>query len=220
MREINQTDFEKLNESYLAGDFNSLKVVHSKLLEAQRKLTKFGEIQVFYKGTTILVDSKKNFLTWVGSCFPDVLKELNKGTNSILNDDKDFPKFKETQLLPKQIKCGDGFWRIKKLEVFGQKQQLKQNYQRIIEIDYNESELLLEFRLDNNASLQIYKPEDVFESNYLLRIEEAEGVEFKVNTNHLKFTRTTDELIEVNKDDVFEYIIGTSIFLNSVEIIK
>jgi hypothetical protein len=220
MKEIIQKDFERLNECYLAGDYNSFKVIHSELLKVLRKLSRLGEIQVPYKGTLVLIDSEENFFAWVSNCFPNILKDLVQGNKSILNEDKDFPKFKEIKLLPNQIKCDNVFWRIKKLEVFGQKQKVKQNFQRIIEINWEQDELLLVFKLENDASLRIYNPEYIFESYYLLRIEEADSVEFKVKNNYLKFRRTKDELIEFKKEDVVENIVGKSIFLDSVEIIK
>ena len=222
MKEIDFESFDNLRDLYLNNDYNSMKVLYSKLTRVKRKLIYYCPIIIYGKDNEKLeyLNSEETFEHWASENFPLISKELKKGNKSILNDDDDFPDFKEILITPDKVSSRPKMKRIKKLRIYDIELPLKQNFQEIEDIIFKEDELILAIEMSNKASIKICKPKDIFDSKYQLRIEDAEKIECSIKGDFWEFININGQ-IRVFKNDILDsQFNGKSIFLNSFEIIK
>lgn len=216
MRELLQEDYEKLKSTYLGGSFSEMKTVYHKLRKIKEEL-RLGTVN--FKGEKDIVCSDLGcFFNWVQESFPNMLEYLQEDSIPDVFNENDFPKFKKTHIEAKEI-ANIRIQRIKKLEIWGEQQKIKQNYQKVEEISFKED--VATFYLSNDAFLQIWNPIFLYDSDYNLQIKSAtkivlafagkEVIEYVLNNNKLQ--------IKSNKKE--DVTIGcSSVFIEALEIIK
>lgn len=220
LKELSLEKFENLNQLYLNNDFNSMKVVYAELNRLIRRFEYFETLKIINHIGFIIFKSKKELLKWISENFPIVFNEVLLGEKSILNDDSDFPKFKEQQIFLDKNCLINEDWRIKNLEIFGQVFKVKQNFQKIKSITFYSQLRKLHFEIENNFSLTITNPNNIFESFYQLRIEDADIIEIEITNKKFIFTNAKPINNNVKNDEFFNFIEDKSIFLSALEINK
>ena len=222
MKEINSDSLKELRELYLNDDYHSMKALFSKLIRVKRKLINYNPIIVCENDNSELkyINSLEKLEVWINKHFRLISAEIKKETKSILNEDVDFPNFKEFQITADMVLNRAKMKRIKKLSIYGVELPLKQNFQKIENIVFKEEDKLLAIDMSNKASIKVYNPKDIFDSKYELRIEEVEKIEFTIKDDFWEFIKKEEEIIIFKNDVLEDKFNGKSIFLDSLGILK
>lgn len=218
MKRITAKDITKLHNLYLNGDYNSFKIVWSQLSRALEWLDVNGSLILEETQTNgqKIIEDKEEILDWVRLAFPDIYSDVKKGNSSILNDDDEFPKFKQQVITIESLSEHLDFKLIKKLTIWGQKIKLKQTFQRIEYLELKVASNTIEFRLSNNAYLQIVNDGTILNSGFSLIFQNALYIElgYAGTTQYFKLENENKVKIPESTVDV------SSIYLNAIEIQK
>lgn len=212
MRGITSKDFNKLNELYTNGDYNSYKVVWSLLNEALYWVKSNGGLTIESSN----LQSDDELFNWVQIKFPNIYPELRKGALSILNDSDEFPRFKQNQVNRDFLKSGLDFKLIKKIKVWGQEIKLKQTFQRIEDLQLDDISNKIEFRLSNNAYLSITGEGKILNSDFSLVFKTSQYIEVGHNGSKTWFKLDGDTKVVTPETSIDV----SSIYLNAIEIQK
>lgn len=219
MKELLLEDYQNLRTLYLGGSFSEMKVLYHKLRAIKEEI-KVSPIKLSWEDKESICDNEKVFFSWIKELFPSVLEYLKKDNVPNTFDENEFTKFKNTRIKPEEI-SNIKIKRIKKLEIWGNQQKIKQNYQKVEEICFDDG--VITFYLSNDTFLKIWNPVFLYDSDYSLQIKNAtkivlalagkEIIEYILSDNQLKITS--------NKDEGNRQLISCkSVFIKALEIIK
>ena len=155
-------------------------------------------------------------MNWVHQTFPNIYPDIRKGKSSVLNDDDNFPKFKQQEVTIESLSEHLDFNLIKKLTVWGQKIGLKQTFQRIESLKLENASNTIKFNLSNGAYLLIVNEGVILNSGFSLTFKDASYIELGFNGTKQGFMLESGNKVKTPKSSVDV----SSIYLNALEILK
>lgn len=218
MKKITSKDIETLYSLYFNGDYNSFKVVWKKLMEALEWIDKHSVLVIdkFESTEKRKIEKREQLLDWVKETFPEIFFELKRGELSLLNDNQEFPKFRQTEITIDSISTLKDFKQIKEITIWGDKIKLKQTYQKIEKLELGEDFKTIRIRLSKNAYLLIINEGIILNSSFNLIFKNASFIEF----GYMEMKRTFELNTENSVKTLDSFLDISSIYLNALEIKK
>jgi|GEM_PF-4346477 len=172
MKKLLKKDYQILKGLYAGGSFSEMRLLYFQLKRIRDEVMSFATVELndeIIKKCHTLDDFNK----WIKNNFPDMFFYLDQ--NDIPSEFKEdsFSKFKKIYKKPVDLMIKKNN-RIKNIEIWGQQQRLKQQYQLIEKINFSDE--ILTFYLSNNAFLQVWHPTNIYESGFSLEIRNASKV--------------------------------------------
>lgn len=216
MKQLFVEDYYKLLDLYRSDSFSEIRLLYYELKDIKALLP--SSIKLNRGEQEFMCNDLRDFFSWIKLDFPNMEDYLLQNSTPIAFRNE-LLKFEETSISPFEL-IGKKFGRIKHLLIWGQRQIIKQNYQKVEEVIFDGE--VLTFCLSGNAFLQAWKPKILLNSDYSLQVKissrvvvvlpKKKNIEFKINQDF-----NADVLI----NNVFESNIDcSSVFATAIEIRK